>query len=426
VRLLIGDGKNLVRWSKRTYDVILNDSTYPGLVGSSDLYSLDHFLACRERLSPEGIISSWLPLDMSPEGLRITLSTFAEAFPEASLWLAANCRNKHALLVGRKLPMPVSYSVVADRLEGAVAGDLAEIGLDRPEILLSSFLCDGHGMVRAGLLGAEVHRDERPVLEYLDPRYRVRQDSEGRWAQNLAACLEAGGKSEQSLPNSWAVPAGDRPAMQRSLATARRLHRGVLSYLRGEEGLIEACRERRQVDPGNPLPDRLLKAFEGQLELAARADPVGLKAVLAKARTFSRAGDLAGAEEQFRRALELAPESAAIRNELGVVLSQAGKLAQALEVFAEAATLAPDDPEILHNQGRAFLLKGLHQEAAGAFARAADLAPGQLNHRRMLGFALFESGSYAEAAEVFRAVLAERPDDRRVQEYLERAEQAVQ
>ena len=52
LRKIIMDGKNFIKLTNEKFDVIMNDSTYPGTTGSSALYTYDHFKACHDHLKP--------------------------------------------------------------------------------------------------------------------------------------------------------------------------------------------------------------------------------------------------------------------------------------------------------------------------------------------------------------------------------------
>jgi hypothetical protein len=71
LRKIIMDGKNFVKLTDEKFDVIMNDSTYPGTTGSSALYTYDHFRQCREHLEPGGVLSCWVPLDLRPDDFAI-------------------------------------------------------------------------------------------------------------------------------------------------------------------------------------------------------------------------------------------------------------------------------------------------------------------------------------------------------------------
>ena len=103
VNIIIMDGKNFVLLTEETYDIIMTDSIYPGTGGASALYTYDHFRAVSDKLKVGGIASCWLPLDLSPEDLRIALKAFYDAFPNMSVWYCYMTFSQHALLIGKKL-----------------------------------------------------------------------------------------------------------------------------------------------------------------------------------------------------------------------------------------------------------------------------------------------------------------------------------
>jgi spermidine synthase len=74
VRKIIMDGKNFALLTGEKFDIIMNDSVFPGSRGSSALYTYDHFRNCRERLAPGGFLSCWVPLDLRPSELNMILA----------------------------------------------------------------------------------------------------------------------------------------------------------------------------------------------------------------------------------------------------------------------------------------------------------------------------------------------------------------
>ena len=140
-----GDARIVVRSRRDRYDAILNDSTYPGLAGSSQLYSADHFRSCRAHLNDGGVISTWLPVDLPPETFRMVLASFAVVFPEASFWLPANCWNKHGVLVGSLEPQgPLVERLRRREWPQAVRTSLADLGYDDGDAF-SAMLVLRHG-----------------------------------------------------------------------------------------------------------------------------------------------------------------------------------------------------------------------------------------------------------------------------------------
>jgi Flp pilus assembly protein TadD len=80
--------------------------------------------------------------------------------------------------------------------------------------------------------------------------------------------------------------------------------------------------------------------------------------------------------DEMRRAVELAPADADIRNDLGAVLLRLGKLPEAIDEFHEALRLNPSDPASAHaNLGLALLASGKPQESTPEFEAALRLNP---------------------------------------------------
>lgn len=157
-----------------------------------------------------------------------------------------------------------------------------------------------------------------------------------------------------------------------------------------------------------------------------------------------RRGALEESIELFQRAVELAPQSADARNNLGLALWRAGRKDEALACYRKALAIEPRHTlartnlggalrdlgrardaisclrEALaiekefapahYNLGRALSDFGQVEEAAAAYREALRLAPGVAEIHNSLGLALWELGQRAEAIESFRAAIGLQPD----------------
>jgi predicted membrane-bound spermidine synthase len=74
VVIIIADGRNALAMSDRQYDLIEADALRPHSAYSGNLYSLEFFRMCSQRLKPGGVMCTWSP---TPRVYR----TFSEAFP---------------------------------------------------------------------------------------------------------------------------------------------------------------------------------------------------------------------------------------------------------------------------------------------------------------------------------------------------------
>jgi hypothetical protein len=94
------------------------------------------------------------------------------------------------------------------------------------------------------------------------------------------------------------------------------------------------------------------------------------------ARALQDQGDLAGAEEHYRRALVFNPGYKEAINNLGILIARRGDLQSALACFIQAASLAPQDAFPQLNIGRANERLGKRAAAREAYLRALNLDPG--------------------------------------------------
>lgn len=157
-----GDGRNFVLVADRRYDLISFNAIHPKL--SANLYTLDFYRLCRERLAPDGVIAAWLPINfLSTAEFTMLIRTFRAVFPHATLWYLGP---GHAILIGTLTPRPLDYAELIDRLDRPeVRADLAESKLDDPDEILSLLVLDADGV--AALAGdGPLNTDDRPRVEF--------------------------------------------------------------------------------------------------------------------------------------------------------------------------------------------------------------------------------------------------------------------
>ena len=80
--------------------------------------------------------------------------------------------------------------------------------------------------------------------------------------------------------------------------------------------------------------------------------------------------------DEMRRASQLAPKDADIRNYLGVALLQLGRIPEAIDQFHEAVRLNPNNAAAAHaNLGLALLASGKLRQSIPEFEAALRLKP---------------------------------------------------
>jgi Flp pilus assembly protein TadD len=272
-----------VRLTRERYDLIMNDSIWPHLPGCSGLYTREYFADARERLAPGGIMTSWLPLELSEEAFATVIATFRSAFPHSTLWAMSAGQSKHALLVGTPEPLRLDAREIARRIDGfGLREELSAVGISSAEDLLGAMLLDEEALATLAA-GAETSSRDRPILEFMASRRRA-AGARTRMAANLTRIAGAIGDADG--------PRGARRQML--LGTARGLEESVRAEPLAREG-DSAYNARRYADAA--------RAYARALEVAPSDWRLHLR--LGRALTFSgRAGE---ALRSYRRSAELRP-----------------------------------------------------------------------------------------------------------------------
>lgn len=126
-----------------------------------------------------------------------------------------------------------------------------------------------------------------------------------------------------------------------------------------------------------------------------------------------RAGDLAGAEQEYLRVVALDPGHADAWSNLGSLRAALGRLAEAVGCYERAVQLQPKHAAAVFNLGNAHLRLGRPAEALACFETARPLNPPTDQLLAQTGRAFAALGRFGEAAAAFRNHLQFRPDDAR-------------
>ena len=160
-----GDGRNYALVSDETYDVISIDATSPKMAGNGSLYALEFYRLLDQRLSDKGLVAQWLPFHLlSDAEMRMTVRTFQEVFPHATLWFSPI--RHHAVLIGTREPLRIDFRRLERRLQLAgVRGELRPMNVSSAIDVLGWFAM-GEATLRAYGAGARINTDDHPYLEF--------------------------------------------------------------------------------------------------------------------------------------------------------------------------------------------------------------------------------------------------------------------
>lgn len=169
VRLIINDARNHVLVSEDRYDVLTSEPSNPWIAGMANLFTLEHFQLCRDRMKPKGVFCQWLPIyNLAPDDFACIVATFRRVFPHSSLWIFPDMPSD-AYLIGSQGPLMIDVVELARRAaRPGIASDLEEAKLRDVWDLLGGYLLSTEVLDRAAP-NAPLNTDDFPRLEFSAP-----------------------------------------------------------------------------------------------------------------------------------------------------------------------------------------------------------------------------------------------------------------
>lgn len=431
LKKIIMDGKNFVKLTDEKFDIIMNDSTYPGTTGSSALYTYDHFKQCREHLRPGGVLSCWLPLDLRPEDFQIIIRSFQAVMPYCSLWMANNCLNKHAVLMGTLSPMRIDFRRVKKLVERPdISSDLRQINIHSVYDFLDCLVVSEIGLRRIGGQGP-YNTDDKPSLEF---GAAIKRDIEGCWlvvlnwlSQNHFPVSHYVYNTGQTEQESEQVKAN----LEQYFRGTNHALRGLLGILQGDPEVMN--REFEMARKANPQDKDVESCLEElRLEIEALVEAVGrmpgnapLRERLAKRYLLLR--DYEHAVEQYSYFLSLIPHNAAVWNNLGTCYKKMEKFDKAVWAFEKAIEQDAGQMSAYFNLGQTQDKLGDFAASSRNYEKALLLSPRSMKTYiyDKLAHAYFNQKQYLPALSAIEKALGHAPNDPALLEHLQSRRKAV-
>ena len=386
LRKVIMDGKNFVKLTDEKFDIIMNDSTYPGTTGSSALYTYDHFMECREKLNPGGVLSCWVPIDLRPEDFDVIVRSFQAAMPYSSLWMVNNCVNKHSVILGTMGPMEIDFGRIRELVaRPSIAADLAVINIFSAYDFLDSLVVGEEGLRVIGGEGP-LNTDDTPSLEF---GASIKRDIEGCWITVLQEMVD-----NHTRPSKYIVGMDEaikNTFEQYYLGTGHAL-RGMIAILQGDpEGTQQAFTKASQINP-------LDRDVEGCIQ------------------------EIYQEVEAFTKAVQRTPNNAVLRWRLAkryMLLAEYGK---AVEQYRTYLSLVAGDLnlEALAQINLGVCYKGMkeYDNAIRAFSNSISLDNGIVQAYMGLGAVYQRSGDFGKSVEAYLKAIPLSTRDNKVVIYL--------
>lgn len=367
VAVYLNDGRHHLQMQRESvYDLITLEPPPIVQAGVASLYSTEFYARARTRLTPQGYISQWLPVNGVPAATTLALiRAFIDVFPEAVLVSGAHT---NLLLIGTKDGRvqidPATITAALSRAP-SVRADLQRFDLGTAREIVGSFVGSARTLVDATRESAAV-TDDRPIQEYgvrsrlnfgePPPPSIVNLDRVAEWCP---ACFIDG------------KPVVEVAGLDAYLSLLSRVYTATVSSLSAAPSSNDG---RPRVIAGS--------AYLGAVvpESADLHTTLGL--------SFAADGDLAQAITHLDRAVQLAPDVGRARYELATTLLESGRYAEAEEQFRAAIQLMPDSAEAWNNLGVALASQKRMNDAIAAFEQALTRRPDFADARRNLAAAL--------------------------------------
>lgn len=113
-KIIINDGRNFVRTTNKTYDIIQVDPPPPvNASGTTVLYSREFYEDSKRIMKPDGLFLQWMFYGTRADDFRMLVKSFTDAFPYVSLYHSP--RRIGIYLIGSMNPIPKTDGAVWDK-----------------------------------------------------------------------------------------------------------------------------------------------------------------------------------------------------------------------------------------------------------------------------------------------------------------------
>jgi tetratricopeptide (TPR) repeat protein len=254
---------------------------------------------------------------------------------------------------------------------------------------------------------------DKEIVAWLDAVRLAPTDAEVN--SSLAAAYLKGNEYQKALEALQRIPKGRRPDKAFPLFAAAYLGLGRVAETRA---LVPAIMARGRKNPRLPvefsevlLDFDLWREARDVLGAAQKLQTPNSELFFALGRACERNQELALAQKDYQRALELDPKSVAALQALARLLAGQGQWKKALGLLTRAHDLAPDSPEVLRKLTAVSMRAGQSAQAVDAAQHLVQLRPEEPEALYLLGAALLQNGDNEEARSTLDKYAKLRPEE---------------
>ena len=166
VNIIIGDAREVLLTSGRTYDIITSEPSNPYRAGIASLFTQEFYAAARERLNKRGIFAQWVQsYAVHPDTIRTIYATLTSVFPNVQTWWTTR---GDLLLVASVDPILVDVNALGARLrtEPYRSATMNTWRVASVEGFLAHLVANENFARAAAKQAGELNTDDRTVIEF--------------------------------------------------------------------------------------------------------------------------------------------------------------------------------------------------------------------------------------------------------------------
>jgi len=345
------------------------------------------------------------------------------------VWMANNCVNKHAVLVGSKSPMRIDFQRARKVVEREdIGSDLAGINIHSVYDFLDCFIVDEGGLRRIGST-APLNTDDRPRLEF---GAAIKREEEGC----LINTMEWFSREHCSVLPYLVNLGGTAEELQQVKLTFEQYYRGTGHALKGLLGILQGDpqimnTEFEMAQKANPM-ERDVQSCLDELNLEIKAleeavERTPMKPILRSrlAKRYLLLSNYKAAGEQYQRFVELEPENAQGWNNLGICYNRLEQPEKAIKAFEKAVVHNDKQMSAYFNLGLLYGKTGNFTEAAENFEKALLLSPRNARIYDRLAWVYVMQKEYNRSLEMIDKALSLLPKETPFYKYMQDRKAAV-
>ncbi|MFC1562955.1 fused MFS/spermidine synthase [candidate division KSB1 bacterium] len=446
---IIMDGKNYGILTREKYDVIMNDATYPTKGACAALYTKEHFLTLKGKLTENGVVSTWVPLDLAPYDFKLILNTFQSVFPNSYYWYVSNSTNKHGILIGTKNKLKIDYNRFVEMMsKEEIHNDLDEVNLGNPVALLDGLLLNEED-IKELTKEFPVNTDNKPILEFSQNYLRDRRTCE---ISNISDILKFKKTIFPYLVNIGKDKKDEDELKQELEKYSKATKVVIVGHLADRRGVPGIRRKRYnealKINPNDLNAKYLLERIEIEevnlkkrleaepsdytnysnlalyyikenrfeesvdyLKKAIALNPKYIESYFGLGGAYLRLGQMDNAKETFNKLISVDPTSSDIRFRISNLYSNIGMRLSALRELEEAKRLNPNNADIRYNLGNAYYRNKELVKAIIEYREAIKLNPNDVSYHFNLANCYALGDQFENALDEYREALKLDPND---------------